>query len=119
MFTFTHCKTCGELNVQICGESCSNAETKVLRANTSDGATEKHVPEVTRNGNHIHVVVGSIPHPMTEEHLISMIAVEQGETLQVRRLSAKDAPEADFEVQDGPVTVYEFCNLHGLWKAEA
>lgn len=119
MFTFTHCRNCGELNLQIFGGSCSPEELKPLRANTTDGATEKHVPAVTRTGNHVHVVVGSVPHPMTEEHLISMIAVEQGETIQIRRLSAQDAPEADFEVQDGPVTVYEFCNLHGLWKAEA
>lgn len=98
---------------------CCDKEMEVLKAGTVDAAVEKHVPCVKREGNTLHVVVGEVEHPMTEEHWIQMIAVEQGDHLQVVTLHPNEAPKACFTVNDGPVTVYEFCNLHGLWKTEA
>jgi len=43
-----------------------------------------------------------------------------GTLLQARGLQPGEAPEAVFALAEGQkaVAVYEYCNLHGLWKAE-
>lgn len=91
-----------------------------LVANTTDAATEKHVPVVTVEGNAVHVQVGEVAHPMTPEHLIGLIVLVTEKGYQVVKLTSDDAPEADFAVAAGdkPLAVYEYCNLHGLWVAE-
>lgn len=120
MAKMMHCRSCGQLVLELVTGTCEQAaDYRVLQANTEDAAQEKHVPVVTRTGNHLEVQVGSVEHPMTEEHLITTILVEQGQRIQIQKLTPQDAPKAQFEVEDGPVTVYEFCNKHGLWKAEA
>ena len=98
---------------------CCGQPMKELIPGTTDAAVEKHVPAVKREGNTIHVQVGSVAHPMTEAHLIQWIEAVQDGKIQRVTLTASDAPTATFQVEDGPVDVYEYCNLHGLWKAEA
>ena len=49
---------------------------KELNANHTDGAFEKHVPVIEINGNQVHVSVGSVAHPMLEEHYITAIYLE-------------------------------------------
>ena len=99
--------------------SCNGAPMKVLTANTTDAAQEKHVPVVEVDGNKISVKVGSVPHPMTEAHLIEWIYLQTKKGGQHRYLTATDKPEATFFIaeDDTPLAVYEYCNLHGLWKA--
>jgi superoxide reductase len=92
---------------------------EVLTANTTDAAQEKHVPAVTRDGNKLSVQVGSVAHPMTEEHHICWIAVAQGDKTQRVALEMTGEPTAEFVLDDGDATVYEYCNLHGLWAVEA
>lgn len=90
-----------------------------LTANTTDGALEKHVPVLSIDGDKLHVKVGEVSHPMTDEHLITtIIAVFNNQVLRVDLTSA-DQPEAVFAIGDykGTIEVYEYCNLHGLWKA--
>lgn len=89
-----------------------------LIPNTVDASTEKHVPVVTRLDEcTIKVSVGSVPHPMTEEHHISFIYVET-ESGGIR-VNLKDSPEAVIcTCNSKPIAVYEYCNLHGLWKTE-
>lgn len=101
------------------GEKECFAGLEVLEADTTDAAQEKHVPEIKREGNKVEVVVGSVEHPMEEKHYIQFIALAQGEKVQIQHLNPGDAPKATFTVEDGPVVVYEYCNLHGLWKNEA
>jgi len=100
--------------------SCGGKPMSFLTANTTDAAQEKHVPQVTVDGNKIRVQVGSVAHPMTEAHLIQWIYLQTKRGGQYVHLSATDKPEAEFLVADGdtPVAVYEYCNLHGLWKAD-
>lgn len=120
---YFHCEKCGNvvaLLVEGGGELVCCGEPMVeLKADTVDAAKEKHVPAVTREGNKIDVVVGSVEHPMQEKHYITFISAQQGDVLQIKQLKPGEAPKACFEVADGPVEVNEFCNLHGLWKAEA
>ncbi len=98
--------------------SCNGAPMKVLSANTTDAAQEKHVPVVEISGNKISVKVGAVPHPMTDEHLIQWIYLQTKFGGQHRYLTPNDKPEATFLVAEGdsPLAVYEYCNLHGLWK---
>ena len=90
-----------------------------LVANTTDGATEKHVPVVTREGNKITVSVGSAEHPMLEAHYIQFIALECETGFRIAYLKPGDKPTADFYAEEPVKAVNEFCNLHGLWRTEA
>ena len=90
-----------------------------LIACSTDAAKEKHVPVVTKKCKQVKVDVGSVAHPMTEEHLIEWVAIETAQGYQVKYLTAESAPVCTFSLADGDtlVGVYAYCNLHGLWKA--
>lgn len=89
-----------------------------LVANTVDASTEKHVPVATRLDDcTIKVDVGSVPHPMIKEHHIVFIYLETEDGGQ--RIDLTDKPQALFcTCRSKPIAVYEYCNLHGLWKAD-
>lgn len=99
---------------------CCGQKMRELKANESDGAGEKHVPAVTVNGNKVSVVVGEVEHPMTEEHHISFIYIQTNDGGQIKYLDKTGSPKAEFMLNDGEklIAVYEYCNLHGLWKKE-
>ena len=89
---------------------------KELMAGSTDAAQEKHVPVVSKKCKQVKVDVGSVSHPMTEEHLIEWVAIETAQGYQVKYLKAGDAPVCTFSLADGDslVAVYAYCNLHGL-----
>lgn len=95
---------------------------EVLEPNTSEGASEKHLPIIETDGNHVTVKVGSIFHPMSEEHNIGWVCLQTkaGVTMRVPLDSACE-PVAHFTLEDGdtPKAAYAWCNLHGFWKTEA
>ena len=99
---------------------CCGEPMRELKANTTDAAQEKHVPEVSVEGNLVKVKVGSVEHPMTEEHHIAFIYLETENGVARKDLDHTGKPEAVFALAEGekPVAVYEYCNLHGLWKKE-
>ena len=78
------------------------------------------MPVVTVDGDKVTVAVGSVEHPMQEEHFITFIALETRKGIQIVNLEPGEKPAAEFIVAQGdaPVAAYEFCNLHGLWKAD-
>ncbi len=121
-FICEHCKNIVEMvddhGVPI---TCCGQKMTQLTPNTSDGATEKHVPVVESSGSTVTVKVGSVEHPMTEEHHIAWIAIQTSNGCQRRLLKTTDKPEATFALTDGEklIAAYEYCNLHGLWKHEA
>ena len=98
---------------------CGQKMTEVV-AGTTDAAVEKHVSVVTVDGNIVKAVVGSVEHPMIEEHYIEWIALETEKGVQRKTLKAGDAPAAEFALtaDDKVVAAYAYCNLHGLWKSE-
>jgi superoxide reductase len=57
---------------------------------------------------------------MLEEHHISFIVVETNQGFHKKDLTVGEAPAAEFALTDGEkaVAVYEYCNLHGLWKKD-
>ena len=98
---------------------CCGEEMTELIPNTVDASGEKHLPEVTVSGNSIEVQVGSVLHPMTDEHYIPFIYAETEHGGQRKCLKPGDEPKAEFSfVDDKPIAVFEYCNLHGLWKVE-
>ncbi|MDO5442725.1 MAG: desulfoferrodoxin family protein [Bacteroidia bacterium] len=121
---FYLCTTCGNVvfkfidsgvNVVCCGEPMQE-----LIPSTSDSMMEKHLPvvECEKEGT-IRVKVGSMPHPMTPGHHIAFIYLETENGGQVKFLDPDGAPEAVFYgCKDKPVAVYEYCNIHGLWKTD-
>lgn len=101
------------------GNVCINCGDKVLVPNTTDAANEKHVPVVSFEGDKTIVNVGSVEHPMSEEHHIAWIYVETKDGGVFRRLSHTGKPYAEINVaKEEVVAVYEYCNLHGLWKID-
>ncbi|MCR4694608.1 MAG: desulfoferrodoxin Dfx [Pseudobutyrivibrio sp.] len=120
---FYRCMKCGNFVMFVdkkscCTPVCCGEEMTLLTANTSDGATEKHVPEVTIEGNKVCVAVGSVLHPMLEEHHIQFIYLETENGGQIKYLEPGQEPKAEFITNDKPIAVYEYCNLHGLWKKD-
>ena len=98
---------------------CCGEPMQKLEAGSTDAALEKHVPAVQVDGGTLRVTVGEVPHPMMEEHFIQWIAVEQGDRVQFARLHPNEPPKAEFAIEPGKeYVVYEYCNLHGLWKTE-
>ena len=122
---FYYCETCKKLvQVQTNGGGqlvCCGKPMVELKANSTDAAGEKHVPQAELKGDVLSVWVGSVMHPMTEEHLIQWVYVETKKGGQFRYFSHNDEPKAEFIIAPGDqaVAVYEYCNLHGLWKTEA
>ncbi|MCX7970861.1 MAG: desulfoferrodoxin family protein [Negativicutes bacterium] len=99
---------------------CCGQKMEMLKANTVEASTEKHIPVITkRDGDRITVQVGSVEHPMTAEHKIDWVAVVCCNRVQRAALAAGDKPVAEFCVccGNGELAVYAFCNLHGLWRA--
>lgn len=92
----------------------------LLQAKTEDAGNEKHLPVVEKIGeNLISVKVGSVTHPMLENHWIQWIFIDNGDRYLIKTFNPGDEPAAEFNVDlSKPVKVFEFCNLHGLWMTE-
>ena len=121
---YFECKVCGNI-VAMVKESgpkvmCCGQKMEKIEAGTVEASREKHIPVVTRNGNTLEVVVGSVDHPMIDVHYIEWISVQTNLGNQIKNLSPNEAPKAKFELLEDEVVeaVYAYCNLHGLWKAE-
>lgn len=118
------CSGCGKIALimqdSACPTKCCGEAMEVLEAGTVDAAREKHIPEVTVEGDKVTVQVGSVIHPMLEAHYIQWILLETKEGRQRKALKPGDKPTAVFALTEGDevVAAYEYCNLHGLWKSE-
>lgn len=118
---FYRCEECGNI-VALLKQGggtltcCGQAMTK-LEANVTDAAKEKHVPVVVKEDGKIKVTVGSVPHPMLPEHFIQWIALVSGERVEFKFLQPGEEPKAEFDGAESG-SVYEYCNLHGLWKVD-
>ena len=124
MIKFYKCNHCGNvvmkgvdsgLDLTCCGEKMEE-----LVANTTDAATEKHVPKVEFDGNDILVEVGEVEHPMTEDHMIKFIVIDKGCAYFFKPLDPGKPARAKFTTSNpkSVKAVYEYCNLHGLWVKE-
>ena len=121
---FYVCERCGNLIEYVKDAGipvmCCGSKMQELVPGTSDGAAEKHIPAVSVEGNRVNVQIGSVQHPMTKEHHIEWILIETKNGCQKVNLTPEKEPRAEFILTEGDsfVAAYEYCNLHGLWKAE-
>lgn len=116
------CEVCGNM-VEVIHEGegelvCCGQPMKLMEENTTDAALEKHVPVIERAEDGIKVKVGSVPHPMMDEHHIEWIELIADGRAYRQFLNPGDEPEAVFKVEAQSITTREYCNLHGLWKGE-
>ena len=121
---FYICRHCGNLvgMVKDAGVPivCCGEKMEALAPNTVEASSEKHLPVVTVENDTVHVNIGSADHPMLPEHFIEWVNVQTENGGQRKALKPGDAPNVSFRLcDDKPVAVYAYCNLHGLWKAEA
>jgi len=115
------CEVCGHI-VEVLHEGqgelvCCGEPMKLFVENTVDAAKEKHVPVVEKTAEGFKVKVGSVAHPMEEKHYIEWIELIADGKAYRTFLKPGDVPETTFDIDAQQVTVREYCNLHGLWKA--
>ena len=121
---FLLCRRCGNL-IEMINDSgvtpiCCGTDMDVLTANTTEAATEKHIPVVEINGNIAKVTVGEVLHPMEEEHYIEWIYLETNKGIKRVNLKPGDEPVVSFALAEDETvsSAYAYCNLHGLWLKE-
>ncbi|MCK4608183.1 MAG: desulfoferrodoxin [Gammaproteobacteria bacterium] len=114
------CNICGNI-VQVLHAGsealvCCNKPMEQLPEQTADAATEKHVPVITKTKTGFEVVVGSIPHPMQEQHYIEWIELIADGRSYRQHLNPGDEAKATFCIKAETVSAREYCNIHGLWR---
>ena len=114
------CDLCGNIVEVMAGAAgalaCCGQDMNLLTENTVDAAVEKHVPVPSDSAEGLLVNVGSVDHPMTDDHYIQWVELISGDTTYSVFLNPGDKPQACFPSLKGDVTVRAYCNLHGLWK---
>lgn len=119
------CEVCGnfvEVVLSGIGELvCCEQPMTLLKANTTDAAQEKHVPFFVKKDDELEVRIGSVLHPMTDEHYIQFVEVISEDEKYIKRkyLSPSEDPILTLKCCDiSSLTAREHCNLHGLWEAK-
>ena len=100
---------------------CCGKPMELLQEKTQDEGLEKHVPVIEKTNNGIKVKVGSIPHPMEENHYIEWVQLFVDGQSYRQFLKPGEAPEVEFRIitnNTEQLTAREFCNVHGLWKSK-
>ena len=119
---FYRCEHCGQIVAIVKGTGvpimCCGQAMKEIVPGETDAAVEKHVPVYEVKDQKVVVTVGSVEHPMVDEHYIEWVALETKKGNQRKALSPGQAPSVCFSMCEGDevVAVYAYCNLHGLWK---
>lgn len=116
------CSVCGNI-VEVVNAGggelhCCGKPMQLMKENSVDAAREKHVPVIEKIAGGYKVTVGSVEHPMLDNHYIQWIELFDGEKVMRHYLKPGEKPEATFITQAENVKAREYCNLHGLWIAE-
>lgn len=120
---FFICEHCGNL-IEVVHDAkvpmmCCGQKMTQLIPGTVEASVEKHLPVVTVDGDKVKVEIGTVAHPMVEEHSILWVYLQTDKGGQRKDLSVGEAPAAEFVLcGEKPEAVYAYCNLHGLWKTE-
>ena len=120
---FLKCSHCGKIVAVVKDTGvpviCCGEKMQEIIPGTTDAAAEKHIPVYEVNGDTVVVTVGSIAHPMTEEHYIEWVSLKTKFGNQRKPLKPGMEPKVCFRICDNDEVeaVYAYCNLHSLWKA--
>ena len=98
--------------------TCCGQPMELLSENTVDAAKEKHVPVVEAIEGGYKVKVGSVEHPMQDNHYIEWIELVEENKIQRVHLKPGDKPAAVFYTDCKNVYAREYCNLHGHWSSK-
>ena len=114
------CNVCGNvIDVISAGAGelvCCGQPMELLKEKAEDEGQEKHVPVIEKTDSGVNVKVGSVEHPMDDNHYIAWIElIVDGKSYQ-KFLKPGDKPEAMFEVKSDNLEAREYCTIHGLWK---
>lgn len=122
------CNTCGKIvaEVETSGTTpmCCNEAMTLLTPKMTDGALEKHMPVYDKMDSVICVTVGEVEHPMTALHHVDFVILGTNMGYYLRYLYHDDCencfPGACFHLAIGeePVSISEYCNVHGLYVKE-
>ncbi len=120
-YVIKKCVKCGAIvrviedcNCGDCGIVCCGEQMKALKPNSVDAAAEKHVPTYEVNGDEITVTVN---HVMEEDHYIEWISVVGDDIELTKYLKPGEEAKLVCKYSKG-MTLYAYCNKHGLWKSE-
>ncbi len=120
------CNICGNI-VEIVaagyGEPvCCGEPMALLKEHAKDEEMlhEKHIPFVTKTDDGFEIKVGSILHPMIDEHYIMFIEANSPDKRYVKRkyLYPGEEPQLSLKCECNEITVRELCNIHGLWTTD-
>jgi superoxide reductase len=117
------CEVCGNL-IEIVNEGapalvCCGQPMVKQEAKTADEGLEKHVPVVEETENGLIVKVGSVEHPMVEDHYIKFIEVLTKDKVFRAELAPGMSPQSGLcprLKKEDIIEVREFCTKHGVWK---
>lgn len=121
------CEICGNI-VEVLFEGagelvCCGQPMQNMAEHTSKDETlsEKHVPQLTKTDEGFDITVGSILHPMEENHYIMMIEAQSADGRYVKRkyLHPTEEPKLSLKCNcEEEVIARELCNIHGLWTSK-
>lgn len=117
------CEVCGN-TVQVILEGfgqltcCGQPMLKMLPKTNDENFAEKHVPVFNETEAGLEIKVGSIPHPMENEHYIMfMEAISKDKnSMLLQYLYPNDEPKTVIRDIQEVENALEFCNIHGLWE---
>ncbi len=119
LYYCTHCKNMVEI-VSTGAEAlvCCEDPMLLIVPNTTEATTDKHIPVIVEETDtSIIVNIGSVDHPMLEEHHIVFIEVVTEDMVIRKELKPGMKPRAEFPVRRADVIeIREFCNIHMVWK---
>lgn len=119
---FYLCKHCGNIIAKVKDSGveviCCGEKMEEIIPGSVDASVEKHLPDYVIQGKKVIVNVGTIPHPMTEEHYIEWVSLQTKQGNQRKLLNPNMEPKVCFLIceDDEIEAVYAYCNKHGLWK---
>ena len=105
----------GEGELVCCGQPMNLLEEQSMQ---DEMLQEKHVPVIKMEEDNIEIRVGSIQHPMTEEHYIQFIEAYSKDKRYVKRkyLFPNEEPVLKLKCNCKDTIARELCNIHGLWR---
>ncbi len=124
MSKFVVCEVCGNIAEKVYETGvpmmCCGKKMLEMVANTTEAATEKHLPLIDIKEKEVLVNVGEIEHPMGKEHLINWVTIQTTKGWKFHRFNDTDKPTVSFKLDnESVISAYAYCNLHGLWKTSA
>lgn len=115
------CNICGNivevLHTGVGELVCCGQPMELLKEKIEDVGQEKHLPVIEKTEDGIKVKIGSIPHPMEENHYIEWIEIIADGRVCKKFLKPGDTPEAQFRGKGEKIEAREYCSVHGLWKS--